>query len=167
MSDVSLVAPSATVIIAAESWDEFWPEAEALAREHWDEVEDGVEARRPFAPDAAKMRALNIMGVLQVYSARRAGVLVGYATWQIMPDIESAGLLIAQQGAWFVSPSAKSQTIGYRLFEFSLVSLRLLGVKMLFPHHRTQGRGKDLGKFFARWGAKHTQNTYSLWIGES
>jgi hypothetical protein len=38
-------------------------------------------------------------------------------------------------------------------------------VQCIFPHHRTQGRGARIGRFFMRRGAKHIQQTYSLWIG--
>lgn len=160
-------APAAAperLIVGLESWDTFWPDADALARRHWDEVDGGVEPRRVYAPDAAKMRALQTLGIMQIVTARQAGRLVAYATWNITPDIESMRLLIAQQGAWYAAPDAP-RGAGYRVFEYSVAWLRSLGVHMIYPHHRTQGRGADLGPFFRRWGAKHIQNTYSLWIG--
>lgn len=150
--------------VEEESWDSAWPEAERLAAKHFEEVDGGVESRRVFAPDVAKMRALNAMGVLRIFTARRDGKLVGYFTWQIMPDLESQDLLIAQQGAWYAEFG--ESRVGFRLFEFSIAKLKMLGVQMIFPHHRTQGRGAELGRFFKRWGAKHIQDTYSLWIGD-
>lgn len=164
LSAAQVEEPLQGLVVTEEPWDDFWPEADALARKHFEEVDGGVESRRVYAPDAAKMRALNALGVLRVFSARRGGRLVGYFTWQIMPDIESSGLLIAQQGAWYAELG--EARVGFKLFEFSLAALRALGVQMIFPHHRTQGRGAELGRFFKRWGAKHIQNTYSLWIGE-
>lgn len=149
-----------------EPWDSFWPEADALAREHFAEVDGGVELHRPYKPDAARMRALSLMGLMRIYTARLDGKLVGYLTWMIMPDIESEGLVIAKQGAWFVTSKIKSQNIGYRLFERSIAELRLLGVQLMFPHHRLQGRGNGLGKFFRSFGAKEIQHEYSLWIGD-
>lgn len=152
------------LVVAEEPWDTFWPEADRLARKHWEEVDGGVEPRRTYAPDTPKMRALNAMGVLRVFSARRDGRLVGYFTWQITQDIESEGLLIALQGAWYAELGESK--VGFRLFEYSIAALKALGVQMIFPHHRTQGRGSELGRFFKRWGAKHIQDTYALWIGE-
>ena len=170
MSRVSLAAqpeteasPGPRLRVGLESWDDFWPEADALAREHWREVDEGVEPRRRYAPDAARMRAMNALGIMHIITARKAGRLVAYATWNVSPDVESMGLIIATQGAWYASPGVP--TAGYRVFEFSIAWLRSLGVQMIYPHHRTQGRGSNLGPFFRRWGAKHTQNTYSLWIG--
>lgn len=171
MSSVQLAAaqeaphPLLGLVIDAESWDTFWPEADALAREHWDEVDGGVEPRRRYAPDVARMRALSLVGAMQIFTARRDGCLVGYMTWMVMPDVESLGLVIAQQGAWFAR-QGQGQGIGFKLFEYSLASLKLLGVRCVFPHHRVQGRGSNIGKFFERWGAKKIQDTYCLWIGE-
>jgi hypothetical protein len=163
---LDIAADSAGIIIARESWDSVWPEVSELAAEHFAEVDGGIEPKRPLKIDSARMRSLSLMGILQIITARKAGKLMGYCTWQIMPDIESEGLLIAQQGAWFVSKAAHSQRIGYRLFERSIAELRLLGVQLIFPHHRLQGRGTKLGKFFAHFGAKEIQHTYSLWIGD-
>jgi len=174
MSNLQLVAALALqeevkvtpvgLTLSEESWDSAWPEAAALAAKHFEEVDGGVEERRIFAPDVSKMRALNAMGVLRIFVARRDGKLVGYFTWQIMPDLESQDLLIATQGAWYAELG--ESRVGFRLFEFSIAALKALGVQMIFPHHRTQGRGAELGRFFKRWGAKHIQDTYSLWIGD-
>lgn len=171
MSRVSLAAaepqePEAApqgLVVGLESWDDFWPEVDALWREHWHEVDEGVESRRRYAPDIARMRAMQVLGIMHIITARRAGRLVAYATWTISPDVESMGLIIAHQGAWYAAPGVP--TAGYRVFEFSIAWLRSLGVHMIYPHHRTQGRGSQLGAFFKRWGAKHIQSTYSLWIG--
>lgn len=152
------------LVVEEESWDSAWPEAQVLAAKHFEEVDGGIEVRRKFNPDVPKMRALNAMGVLRIFVARREGRLVGYFTWQIMPDLESQDLLIAQQGAWYAELG--ESRVGFRLFEYSIAALKALGVQMIFPHHRTQGRGAELGRFFKRWGAKHIQDTYSLWIGE-
>lgn len=81
-------------------------------------------------------------------------------------DCESAGLVIAQQGAWFVSTGAGFTKVGLRLMQRSIHDLRQLGVRCCFPHHRMQGRGAGLGKFFGRLGAKPMQTTYVLWIGD-
>ena len=152
------------VQLAREGWEAIWPEVNELATLHAGEVERGVEPRRRFKIDAARMQQASDAGVLRIYTARRGSKLVGYLTWQVMLDVESEGLLIAQQGAWYVAPG--NPKVALELFEYSLASLKLAGVQCCFPHHRTQGRGAGLGKFFARWGAKRIQETYLLWIGD-
>lgn len=150
--------------VAEVAWNRSWyEEARALAEAHFAEVDGGIEPKRPFCLDLALMDALANAGALLIVEARQGSALIGYFSWQVSPDVESEGLLIAQQGAWYVKPGhfrAAAQT-----FDASLVLLRARGVQCAFPHHRTQGRGAHIGRFFQRRGAKPIQTTYSLWIG--
>lgn len=164
MSDLQLEPRAGRLTVAEEPWDVFWPEAQALAADHSLEVDTGVEERRVYAPDVARMRALNVMGSMRIFAARREAILVGYFTWMVQLDLESVGLLIAQQGAWYVKRG--EPRAAYELFEYSIASLKMLEVKCIFPHHRLQGRGAAIGRFFARWKAKEIQRTYCLWIGD-
>lgn len=153
------------VTVELESWDQFWPEAVPLVRCHFTEVESGVEPRRRNELDTEMMAALSRHGALKLFSARNvAGELIGYLTWTLTPDVESRGLLIAMQGGWYVLPGHPRAAV--QLFETSLEVLRGLGVRCVYLHHRTQGRGDALGKFFRRRGGKLIQHTYSLWIGD-
>ena len=151
-------------VIGLESWSaQFWRDAEALAVAHFDEVDGGVEPNRPFILDCDLMQALDQAGALKIVTARRDGQLVGYYTWNVSLDVESKGLLIAQQGAWFVAPGNSGAAV--RMFDLAVEKLQAMGVKCIYPHHRTQGRGANIGRFFQRRGAKEIQRTYSLWIG--
>lgn len=151
--------------VQIEPWtDEFWSDAKILAESHFEEVDGDIELRRQLNVDTEIMKMLSDSGVLLLITARKNSKLIGYYTWQIMPDIESAGLLIAQQGAWYVNPGHPK--IAVQMFDKSVKELKKRGVKCIFPHHRSQGRGKDIGKFFKRRGAKLIQHTYSLWIGD-
>jgi hypothetical protein len=151
--------------IGAEPWSEgLWAEARALAEAHFEEVDGGVEPRRPFALDETIMARLQAAGALRIVTARMDGRLVGYFTWNITLDPESRGLLIGQQGAWYVAPGHPRAAV--MMFDASVELLKRCGVKCVFPHHRAQGRGAGLGKFFRRRGATKIQDTYSLWIGD-
>lgn len=144
--------------------DELCDEIMALASDHFQEVDGGVEDRRVFKLDRKLMSMLDASGAFLLLTARDDGRLIGYITWNITPDVESEGLTIAQQGAWYTLPG--NAGAGARLFDHSLELLKLRGVDCAYPHHRAQGRGSDLSAFFKRRGAKETQRTYSLWIGE-
>ena len=135
----------------------------ALAEAHFEEVDGGVEPRRPFKLDRNLMRAMDELGVLKLITARIKGEMVGYYTWEVGPDVESEGLLIAQQGAWYVKPN--HPLVAGRMFLMAVGILKAMGVKVIFPHHRTQGRGAHIGRFFEKMGAKRIQETYCLWIG--
>lgn len=156
----------ARIELRVETFDEVWPECDELASKHFTEVDGGVEPRRVYKLDYRAMRQLSQLGFLKIFTARDNGQLVGYCTWNVMPDIESQGLLIARQGAWFMDDSFGLGSVGLRLFRFAMSHLKNLGVQMIFPHHRLQGRGKDLGKFFTRIGCKPIMHEYCLWIGD-
>jgi len=150
--------------VEIEPFQHFWPEAKALAEAHSIEVDAGVEPRRKFQVDEFGMLALQKAGILRVFGLRLNRKLVGYFTWQVCLDLESKGLLVAHQGAWYVAPGHSKGTL--KLWDQSVATLKAMGVQHIFPHHRTQGRGHDLSKFFGRRGAKEIQRTYSLWIGD-
>jgi len=149
--------------VGIEPFQHFWKEARPLAEAHSVEVDSGVEPRRRFRVDEANMLVAQQAGCLRVFALRQNGTLIGYLTWQISLDLESEGLVIAQQGAWYVAPGHARGA--HKLFTDSVATLRTMGVKHIFPHHRTQGRGDGIGRFFERQGAKEIQRTYSMWIG--
>ena len=150
--------------VTLEPWNlDLWAEVEALTIAHFEEVDGGVEPNRPFKPDQRLLALISEAGAFKVIIAREAGKLIGYFTWNITPDVESEGLLIGQQGAWYVAPG--HPCVALTMFRKSVEELRALGVQCIYPHHRTQGRGAHLGRFFKRQGAKEIQHTYSMWIG--
>lgn len=154
----------AGIELAEETWVQVREAGMALASLHSAEVDEGIEPRRKFELDGALIEAANNTGALRIYTARLDNVLIGYCTWNVSFDAESKGLLIATQGAWFMHPSHVGS--GTTLFEASLNALKRLGVKCVFPHHRTQGRGAGLERYFLRLGATRHQVDYTLWIGD-
>jgi hypothetical protein len=140
------------------------PEMLVLGRSHFVEVDGQVlDNRRPFDPDVAVMEQLNRVGTFRVFSARLADKMIGYCTWNISYDLESKGLVIAEQGAFYIQPG--HGRAAFRLFKFSLDGLRSLGVKLAFPHHRLNGRASwRLGDWYQRIGATPEQVDYRLWL---
>jgi hypothetical protein len=157
-----LAAPT-EVSFQLEQFIDIELEVSGLADAHFEEVDGGVEPKRPFVIDSDLMRYGSKCGNLRIYTVRVDGELVGYCTWNVQYDVESRGLLIATQGAWYVSPAHAGR--GLRLYKHSLAELKALGVQCVFPHHRTQGRGAALQPWLVRQGAKLIKLEYSLWIG--
>ena len=150
------------VSISREPWEAVWPALESLATEHFSEVEP--ESPRVFRVDTQRMAEASRLGWLRIHTARVDGELWGYISWNCMWDLESQGLPIATQGAWFMKPKAP-WGLSVKLFTESVDSLRSIGVQCIFPHHRMLGRGRRIGRFFESIGATKTQDTYMLWIG--
>jgi hypothetical protein len=162
-----LIAPT-EISFQYELFSDIEGEVQGLATAHFFEVDGGVEPRRRFLIDADLMRYGSKCGNLRIYTARVDGLLAGYCTWNVQYDVESKGLLIATQGAWYTDPGFSSYGLGLRLFKHALRELKSLGVQCVFPHHRTQGRGIEsrLGAWLVRQGAKLIKLEYSLWIGD-
>lgn len=115
---------------------------------------------RPYGPDWFSIIANERVGTFKCLAARKDGELVGYLTWMLDFDLEAYGVLVAQQGAWYVKPG--SYSVAVRMFDWMVAEVRRLGVKFVYLHNAERGRGKTLGKFFERRGAVHTSNTYTL-----
>lgn len=154
-----------SIVYAQESWTEIGHELSELGKSHFSEVDGGVESSRPYQLDSGLMLAVDQAGMLKIISARSEGKLVGYIIWTVQPDIESAGLIIAMMGPWFALPGYFG--VANTLFDMSLKLLESCGVKYAYPHHRLNGRGNKLGKYFQRKGAVEIQRTFSLKIGNS
>lgn len=160
-----ITATDQSIIIGPEPWDSIWPEVDTLGAAHYGEV-CRSEPNRPYKLDSDSMRAMNAAGTLRIFTARIDGILAGYCMWSIAKDVESAGLLIAHHGPWFVKEEFKALHLGGKIFDASVDDLRKIGVKCAYPHHRLEGRSPKAGAFFRRRGAVKVQETYSLWLGE-
>jgi hypothetical protein len=150
------------VVFAWEPWASVWPEGEALAKAHFNEVEGMLAVKRPCRVNAPAMVEAERLGALRVVGARVLGRLVGYCTWTLMPDPESAGLIMANQGAIYVDPQFAG--IGYRMVTFALPGLKAAGADYALMHHRMLGRGARLGVWFRRLKATLIKHEYYLWL---
>ena len=152
-------------IIALEPFGSIWPECVVLGQKHFDEIEIDTDPRRKFALNRTLLSTAAVQGSLKIVTARIDTKLVGYCFWTVLSDPESEGLLVAEQGPWYVTEEAPART-AFRLYERSINELKSWGVKVVYPHHRATGRGSGLGKFFLRRGAVPEKQVYSLWIGD-
>ena len=151
-------------VISTEPFGSIFPECVPLAERHYAEVGDS-DPLRPLIVDADQMHSLSLSGLMIIVTARANSDLIGYFTWSIYNDPESRGLRSADQGAWYLAPG--HWRVARRMFDRSVAELRLLGVKMIYPHHRLTGRGEGLAKEFLRRGAEPEKQVYKLWIGDA
>lgn len=151
------------VRIGWEPADSWWADAEPLAVQHSLEVNAGERHGHPFKVNVSMIRDMERTGTFRVLTARINGQLVGYLTWTFTPDVESEGVLLADQGAWYVAPEARG--VGRKMLDFSIEELQAAGIHSLQLHHQLNGRSARVGTLFKRMGAIEHQHRYTLWIG--
>lgn len=156
-------SPHKFVRIRREPFEAIWPALEPMVRAHALEVEP--DSPRRIKVDVPRMIQADRLGILMCFTLRVDGELKGYCSWNLAWDLESEGLPIATQGAWFAEEDAPWGSAA-KLFVLSIDELKRAGVQCVFPHHRMLGRGAKIGRFFKSLGAVPTQETYMLWIGE-
>jgi hypothetical protein len=115
---------------------------------------------REYGPDWESIMASEAQGTMKCLVARQGSAMIGYLGWSIGFDMESKGALIAHQLSWYVLPG--HHAVAARMLDWLIVECKRLGVKFLYLSHPERGRGKSLGRFFARRGAMHTSNIYTL-----
>ena len=143
------------------SW---WPDAQELLANHSVEVNAGVRHGHPYKMNITLLQSMEQIGTLRIMTARVNGTLKGYCTWTFLDDVESEGVLVADQGAWYISPDAPG--LGRKILDKSIAEVKALGIQSVQLHHQLNGRGARLGKMFQRMGAIELQHRYSLWIGD-
>lgn len=156
-----LASPTELIRVGLESWAELSSDVEefsTLQISHWNEA--GARPTFPLRLNTAMLEHLNSSGVFPILTARADGRLIGYICATITPDVESMGVLQAQQGTWFVSPGYPG--VGMLLLQRLRLVLRNMGVHALYLHAPATGRGARLPKLFARLGAQPYQQVYCL-----
>lgn len=166
-AEVLAGGPKWLVRIGLESFRSIWADGQQMGWQHYLESNGGERPGHPFSPNVEGICQIESAGVFCGLSARVNGVLMGYISWSLVPDMESIGVLMADQGAWFVSPEAPSELrLGRRLLDASIAFLRTRGIHELQLHAPVAGRGSRLAGLFARLGARPTQSRWALWIGD-
>lgn len=147
--------------VGREGWSSIWADARALGEDNHAEVGNTYR----FDPDDALISEAERCGVFLGLSARCNGELIGYASWSISKNPECCGMILADQGAWYVQRGHFG--IGRRLLDIGLGYLRQLGVHEAQLHAPMVGRGAKLGTIYERMGATAVQTRYSLSLGAS
>lgn len=142
-----------------EPLESCYPEGQALMSAHLSESDSSEH--HPLKMNVPLLTELEKQGLFRVMTARVDGRLVGYITWSLVPDAESEGIVIADQGAWYCEPD---QPLGRKLLNQSFKELKAMGVQSVHLHHPENGRGAKLGALFKRLGAVPNQRRYSLWL---
>lgn len=131
-------------------WDDLVP----LMHSHYDELAPYKDV--PLDPDKEFFIKADEAGLVRVYSAREAGVLVGYAVYFVRSDIHYRSVKLAQQDLLFVAPERRGR-FGIRFIRWCEEQLAAEKVGLIMCHAKVHN---DFGAVFERLGYKPTDVIY-------
>lgn len=145
-----------------EDWATYRRDCQELWQEHYDEIAVQKE-RMPMRPDEATYRALEAAGRLQIVTARKDGVMVGYILSIIRPHLHYADVLSGYEDAYFLSKPHRQGLAGVKLIREAVRQMQRVGVQKCFFMTKAS---LDMGRIFERLGFAKTDIVYSKWIGD-
>ena len=126
-----------TIVIAVERLsDQLWDELNPLLLEHWQEVAQFKDI--PLAPDIQKYNALDVAGVLKLYTVRVSGALVGYAIFVVGQSLHYVTSKVAQCDVIFLKPEYRRGSLGVRRIAHTEGDLKAQGVDVLRHHAKIE-----------------------------
>lgn len=146
-----------------ESWQSYFSEApKALWPEHYAELCTRPLAK-PMSPDVPFFQFLDARGMLQVLTARRAGIMVGYCL-MVVKRHSHYDLLAAFEDSYFLTKSERGNGNGLKLITSTLHHLRKRGVKEAY--FMTKARAElDMSGLFEKLGFELSDKVFCKWLG--
>lgn len=123
-------------------WDDLLP----LLEKHYEELAPYKDV--PLDPDKDFYLKADELGMIRVYSAREAGVLVGYAVYGVRRDVHYKSLKKAEQDLLFVAPERRGR-FGIRFIRWCEDQLKAEGVNLIVCHAKVHA---DFGAVFEKMG---------------
>lgn len=121
---------------ARELAPNLWPEIMPLLIEHKEEISAFPDIL--LNPDIDRYNAVEARGNLRCYTARMAGVLVGYAIFFVDWNLHYSESLQANQDVLFVMKEHRHGRVGFGLIRYSEEALRKEGVQIVYHHLKTK-----------------------------
>ena len=115
---------------------DLWAEIMPLLHEHKEEIANHADIA--LAPDVARYNEVEDIGKLRCYTARMAGVLVGYAIFFLDYNLHYSGSLQANQDVLFVSKTHRHGRVGIGLIWFTERELKAEGCQLVYHHLKTK-----------------------------
>lgn len=119
-----------------ERAQDLWGEIMPLLIEHKDEIAAYPDI--PLDPDIEAYNAIEADGALRCYTARLAGVLVGYAVFFLRHNLHYRSSYQAVQDVLFIQLAHRHGRVGFGLIRFSERELKAEGVQAVYQHIKTK-----------------------------
>lgn len=143
----------AALDFAVESAPAVMAEAAPLFAAHHAEVGQAM----PLKPATQRYLAADRSGGLLACTARREGVLVGYAVYFLLFHWHYADFLVAQNDIIFLDESARRGSAALRLMDYAEAQLARRGVEKVYYHVKL---AQDWSAILARRGAREEERVF-------
>jgi GNAT superfamily N-acetyltransferase len=152
------------ITVQSESWETYYadPCRASLWEEHYKEFEPIHENKLSFEPDVDNYRALAAGGMLEVVTARKDGIMIGYCLAVVRRHMHYRELC-AFEDAYFVTADERGKWTGAKLIKHMMMVCRKRGaIKMYWMTKMFN----NLGLLFSRLGMEHQDEVYTCWLQE-
>lgn len=136
-----------------------WNDLLPLLALHYEELAPYKDV--PLDPDKDFYLRADELGMLRVYTAREAGVLVGYAVYGVRRDVHYRALKKAEQDLLFVAPERRGR-FGVRFIRWCEGQLEAEGVNLIMCHAKVHN---DFGAVFERMGYRPVDTIFYRRLG--
>lgn len=123
---------NAPLTLQRETFAEVINDARPLLCEHWLEIAHYQDI--PLAVNEDNYRRIDAAGLLRIYTARRGGILVGYACFLVDMNSHYMTSKQAKQDVVYVEQSSRGAFVGIRLLKFADAALKAEGVQVVYHH---------------------------------
>ena len=147
---------------AVERFADVLPEVEPLAMTHWRETGEAMHGRTDGIPlDVPVWQGMEVSGTLHVVTARREGLLVGYAAFCVGPNAVMPGRTQASCIALYLTENARCDPHeAMRLLRWAEESLRERGADCVSYVSQV---ARPCDAVYRRLGARMTE---TVWFKE-
>lgn len=151
------------VDLARETIAQSYEEAIPLLKKHYAEIAQHQDIALDV--DIDMYRRVEDADMLRIYTARKDGKIVGYATFLISKNAHYRGSLQAKQDVFYVDPSHRGIFIGPKLIAYADAMLTVDGVQVVYHHQKLAH--PTLGVLLAREGYEHVENIWGKRLDRS
>lgn len=155
------------VVFREETFSRLRAEGSPLFLAHWHEAT--ADRSVPLDVDWALFEQIERADMEVCITARRSGVLIGYAVYLVHDHLHYRGLKVAEADVFFLNEDDRAGFVGIKLFQVAEALLQERGVNEVWQRvklHVRPGRGRsDLGPLFTYLGYRPVETIYRKRIG--
>ena len=149
------------ISIQKESYDSVRAEIEPLIEKHWELVALN-KGEIKLDPNWNEYQRLDKAGILQVFTAREGGRLVGYYVLTVSKSIHYQEHFFAVNDVLFVLPESRAGLTGYKLIKFVEEYCKECGVSLLMINTKVH---IPFDSLMTRMGYDLIERVYSKFLG--